>query len=337
MIYYYYFRITSGPPGHAASIIMPSLARVTTDSSQVTESPIMVKKLKKEHVPVQNGHNAQNGHNTQCQLVWSVKNRKDYNPPTLRQPYGISINPDSILTTEGLWPHSRVQIFNHNGRSRKVIGQGQVLPFGVTTNSEGQVVVTDHRDKTVKAFTVDGHPAWSWEEKKFVWPNGIAQTAAGQYVVTDWSRGCVCICDAEGNTVLKFPTVDRGSEGSRISCPDYVCVDQYGRIILSDAYDQSVKVFNNEGHFLFKIGHQAGPGRLEQPKGVATDAKNGIIVADWGTSCIKMFSANGSWMKDLTEPECLRHPLAIDICDNKLVVTEHKLNSSPSMKMFNIN
>ena len=52
------------------------------------------------------------------------------------------------------------------------------------------------------------------------------------------------------------------------------------------------KVFDSDGTFLFCFGSNGeGNGQFNAPTGVAVDAQDNIIVADWGNSRIQIFDS----------------------------------------------
>lgn len=269
------------------------------------------------------------------QLLWKVQNRQDQHPLKLYHPYDVKFLDSEVIVVEGFWPYSRIQIFNNQGKSLRKFAQGQVLPFGVTLVPHGHLAVTDHRERTVKLFTQEGQPWASWPADMFSWPNGIVTDAQDQLIVADWSAGRLSIHTVEGQLVRTIRTSCDSSNASG-SCPQYVAVDAHHRILVTDSYDHSVKVFDSQGQLLRRLGHEdAGPGRIADPRGVIADPRGNIVVCDWGGNRVKLFSSDGEFIQDYLTPEHVQNPWGLD-CNEQglLALTEQKLNASPSLKMF---
>lgn len=271
----------------------------------------------------------------QMRLLWAIRNREDYTP-TLFHPYDVAFMNDgsTIVVVEGFWPYSRLQIFDLNGKSRRIIGQGEVLPFGIDLDSVGDMVVTDHKDRTVKCYTRNGNLKYSWQPNLFQWPKGVAHTLDNYFIITDWSQGEICIHEAEGALIRKFKCY--GSDISEYSCPEYVCSDNHGRIIMTDTFDHSLKIFDPTGRFLSKIQKTTtGIGYLRDPRGICIDDAGNILVNDWGNNRVCQFGSNGIFIKDVLTSSDVSNPWGIAVGpNNNLVLSEQKLNASPSVKLF---
>ena len=57
------------------------------------------------------------------------------------------------------------------------------------------------------------------------------------------------------------------------------------------------QVFDHNGEFLFCFGSNGeGNGQFNAPTGLAVDAQDNILVADWGNSRIQIFDSQGSFL-----------------------------------------
>ncbi len=212
------------------------------------------------------------------------------------------------------------------------------------------MAVTDHKDRTVKFYTPDGNTALSWPTHMFDWPDGITTNRAGKYLVTDWSQGHVSTHDIDGVTLRSFSTIHDGSDRSS---PIHITVDRHHRIIITDTFDRTVKVFDESGKLLLRFGDSGSNGNgdtnsskngteqvLNDPRGVCTDVMNNIIVADWGTNCISKFSADGRFIETVLCSEDgenkVKYPWGIAATDTgMLLVSEQKLDKKdPRLKLF---
>lgn len=267
------------------------------------------------------------------QLVWKVSNCADHNPPFLYQPYDVTFADENIVVAESFWPSSRLQVFSDKGRLLRKIGDGHVLPFGVTVNSQGNIVFTDHNVRTVRVFETSGVELFSWKSALFEWPTGVAVDQSGRYYICDWSLGMMNIHEESGERVRQFKT---GGSNNSFSCPAYVALDEHRRIIVSDAFDRNVKIFDESGRLLQRIEQGNDKGKIVDPRGVCTDGQSNVIVADWDSSQVKLYSPEGRFIRDLlTTEDGIQYPRGLAANEsNLLVITEQKLNANPSLKLF---
>lgn len=71
------------------------------------------------------------------------------------------------------------------------------------------------------------------------------------------------------------------SEGNLIGNPAYVVVDTLNNVIVADDSGMEILYFDNDGHFLKKLGRRGrGPGEFQDLTGMNIDNSNNLIVAD---------------------------------------------------------
>jgi hypothetical protein len=117
------------------------------------------------------------------------------------------------------------------------------------------------------------------------------------------------VFDVSGNFLFKF-----GSEGTGDGQfgsqrffgqgAEGVAVDGAGRIVVADADNHRVQVFDAAGNFLYKFGAEGtGVGQFRYPRGVAADSAGRIVVADSGNIRIQVLApdCNGNGVPDPEE------------------------------------
>jgi hypothetical protein len=275
----------------------------------------------------------QHGSQFDHKLLWQVRNREDYNPPALYHPYDVKfLREDGIAVVEGFWPYGRIQIFSMNGRSVRSIGGGTILPFGVCVMQDGNIAITDHHERTVKMFDVQGAPLLSWSPDLFDWPNGIQENSQGHLIIADWSKGHLCIHDKYGQPIRIINTAEQSNSVG--SCPQYMTTDNYNRIIMTDTFDRSVKIFDQSGQFLQQFGQEEN--QLTDPRGVCIDSRNNILVADCGSDTVHVYSSDGRYISKLLSAPNVQHPWGLATNGGLLVMTEQKLKGQPALKLYDI-
>ena len=213
--------------------------------------------------------------------------------------YDVCFLPDGgVVVAE--WMNQRLQVFDEKGISRDLVCSNQLQPWGISVNREGDLVVTDDRERSVKIITATGQIVTSWKKQSFGWPRGITENSLGQYIVSDTEHGrhTVSIHLPDGRCVKRFGS--QGSGNAQFHWPRYVTVDNDDRIIVSDGSNHCVKVFDPSGGFLFKFGGiGVANGQMKHPRGVCVDPCNSIIVADQDNNRVSLFSSEGKFERHL--------------------------------------
>ena len=172
-------------------------------------------------------------------------------------------------------------------------------------------------------------------------PCGIAVMSNGNFVVSDLERHTVGIYSSEGKLVQYLGESPKQSPRRRkeslreFHSPSYVTVDHQDRIIISDSWNHSVKVYCKTGKLLSqldKLGDSGG--EIKYPNGVATDTQGNILIADWGSHTVSLFSSSGEFQKHLvTRSDLIHHPAGIGVSGSKLAITEYSENHS-SIRLY---
>ena len=238
---------------------------------------------------------------------------------------------------------NRLQIFNQNGQSVKIIGWGKVKPESVTVSREGHIAITDKQERCVKVFGIDGECRAVWGKGLFGMPASIAAAPQGNYVVTDVDRHLVSVHNADGTLLTQFGSWGTGDY--QFNDPRYVTVDHNENIIISDAGNFCIKVFDKSGVFVRKFQLASGKqGQLSRPQGVAVDEEGNILVADRDNHRICAFNTSGMFLMNvLTKLDGIRHPSHIQMASAGMlaVVESHNgfLTKDPhhAIKLYKIN
>ena len=128
---------------------------------------------------------------------------------------------------------------------RQIAGGGMGTFYDLSSDSHGNLYVTDHDNSAIRVFSIDGDLLRSFgcDEngvKKLSNPHGVC--VAGQYVyVADESLHNVSVFSTEGAYVTSFG--HRGSEEGCFRSPLGLCVDRDGFVYVVDTNNGRVQVF----------------------------------------------------------------------------------------------
>ncbi len=108
-----------------------------------------------------------------------------------------------------------------------------------------------------------------------------------------------------------------------------VAWDPRGNILVSDMHADNIKVYSPVGRKLLEIGgHGKAPGYLIKPRGVCTDTRGYIYVADKGNHRVQRFSARGQFEQVVLDRcTCDGMEMPVDVVmkgDEELVVATEK-------------
>ncbi|XP_070557213.1 tripartite motif-containing protein 2-like [Ptychodera flava] len=225
-------------------------------------------------------------------------------------------------------------VYRRFGSKGKSAGQLN-NPVGVTLTRTGEVLVSDHGNRRLQSFTVDGEHRNTWNlEKQYVRPRDSVISADGSvYTFTSdsWNRQ-VLVTDEDGNVVKSFGqetlSDPRGiainpvngrvyvadlystvqiydqdgnhikSFGRReISGPTFLCIDDKGIVYVSDTGNHRIKVFDSDGEFLYGFGSKgSGNGQLNGPRGVALDKRGYLYISDSGNKRVVKYESGGKFV-----------------------------------------
>jgi len=178
-------------------------------------------------------------------------------------------------------------VYEYN-RSWGSIGSGEgefFAPFGVTSDSSGNIYVSDLGNSRIQKFKPDGTFILKW---------GSEGSGAGEF---DGVAGITCglndslyVADSGNNRIQKFSyngtyLSEWGTNGSgdgEFINPVAVASDSKGNIYVADSGNLRVQKFDSEGNFLSKWYTSNPKINYAQPAGIAVDKNDNIFITDIG-------------------------------------------------------
>ncbi|MGO4290680.1 IPT/TIG domain-containing protein [Chitinophaga sp. RAB17] len=201
-------------------------------------------------------------------------------------------------------PDGTVTTLAGNGAGGYVEGKGNTaqfsLPLDIVTDKDGNVIVADPADWTIRKITPDGTTSLiAWGE---AWGIGIDKRNGMMYYANARAAG----------SIFQVTPAGEAKEIIRdLSYPADVAVDDKGNLFVTENGSSVIKKFAADtwaptivGGTANQTGLVNGTGtasRFDYPWGIAVDAANNLYVAGNGTSdgsvvnsnqCIRMISAN---------------------------------------------
>ena len=189
----------------------------------------------------------------------------------------------------------RVEIFNTAGEwlrewGREGSEEGQMMnPVGIAFDPEGNIAISDSGNQRIQVFDSNGRFIRKMGEAELARPWGICVTGDGHIAVCD--KEDIVVFTSNGELLRRF------SQGGPPGWLDDYIVHVNNKFYVSYISTHCVKVFSNEGQFLFAFGEKGEEqGQFKFPQGLTVDKNDCLLVADRDDQCVKMFTLEGDFV-----------------------------------------
>jgi hypothetical protein len=116
---------------------------------------------------------------------------------------------------------------------------------------------------------------------------------------------------------FKTPLVIGDDSTAFLSHPEYVVTDSESHVIIADAGQKKLLVFNQEGSLLYTIGKKGhGPDEFRNIQGMTIDSNDIITVFDRGAQALKRFNSSGKYLNSVVMNEPIYSGVEFDRWDN---------------------
>ncbi|KAK7481066.1 hypothetical protein BaRGS_00027702, partial [Batillaria attramentaria] len=238
----------------------------------------------------------------------------------------------------------RIQIFSPEGVFKFKFGhkgpnpENLNYPLGVAVTTDDHVTVTDSVNAAVKVFSCDGELVSCFVHSGTIeFPYGVAVTADNFIVLTDICRHAVIVLYPSGGISHEFGCY--GDESRNFDHPYFVAVNKSKQIIVSDAGNSSIKIFQFEGKLLRAFSFQDFKLPAEgyvSLYGLCTDSDGNTLIVCNSTVCI--LTKNGRLWEVVTSKDGLTSPKAVAFSPNgRLVVSQSSFDEKHELCVFRYN
>lgn len=170
----------------------------------------------------------------------------------------------------------------------------------VADRGAGRLYVTDAAAGLVRimALNSSGMPG-EFGKGLFERPTGMAlNRSSGELLVLDTKLGSVFRFD-RASLALKGRFGETGVGPGQMNRPTDLAVNKNGDILVCDALNFRVQIFNAEGRFVRAFGGPGdSPGFFSRPRSVAVDSDNNIYVLDSLFDNVQIFDPQGRLLLD---------------------------------------
>ncbi|XP_033113688.1 tripartite motif-containing protein 3-like [Anneissia japonica] len=246
-------------------------------------------------------------------------------------PSGVAITEDQFIVVADKG-NNCIRVFNEIGTHIKSFrcdrGKHPLkCPVGVATYSHNKVIVVDGYYR-VHVFDWTGEHLVGFtcqhltdsSQSRTTSLIGIAVDCRWNIYIVDSDAHCINTFDIEGVVVRRI------GDASRLGKPKGLCLHG-DKLFVTDKLSNNIKIFSTvDGSYIGKIGHGkgTGPGFFRSPRGIVSDRKGNIIVADYGNNRVQMFDSNGNCVRIIeSRSSALREPEDVAVFrDGRMVISD---------------
>ena len=220
------------------------------------------------------------------------------------------------------------------GNPIRVIGNVN-RPWGLTTNSEGHIIVVEESVCRVLIITPEGMMIRSFgsygsANGQFISPKGVAVDNADNIYVVDYGNHRIQKFTSTGEFTATVGT--KGSNPLQFHFPVGIGFNKKnGKLYVCDNCNNRIQVLETN------LTHQSNFGsRLKNPLDLAFDSTGNVYVADVNNHCIQTFTPNGQFLHRFGTEQS-QNPVSIAIHGDMVYVAErdhHRLSVFSSEGKF---
>ena len=168
-------------------------------------------------------------------------------------------------------------------------------PTGITFDKNSNILVADSVNGFIHTFSRKFQSReYEYKGRKFgekgKSPRGLSIDKDSNIIVADTENKLIEIVTPEGDVLRKI--------GPDAFIHPMHCVQCDKYFVVSDTFDNAIKVFDQEGAFLYKFGKKGGGVQeWSLPRCLAVDKVGNLLVCDHGNNRIQMFELHESSVK----------------------------------------
>ena len=240
-------------------------------------------------------------------------------------PWGVAVNRHGEIAVSEK-DNDRIQVFSSEGRflfsfGEKGTGEGQFsFPRGVTYDRDDNLLVVDRGNHRIHHFSRTGQFMRTFGARgelggKLNCPQGISTSPDGNIIVADKGNKRVVVFTPEGRVLLTL----HGDQLGPVHC-----VSHGNRYFVSDSGGNCIKVFSEQGDFLYQFGRKGtGDGELDVPLGLAVDKSGRLVVCDSDNHRIQLFQLDGTFCCKFGSQPSFNEPVSVAVLsDGKFAFTQ---------------
>ena len=218
-------------------------------------------------------------------------------PGQFDQPFDIAVSEKTGTIAVADSENKRIQLFSSDRnylREIKLKKECATLAFTKSGDIIAVVRVDDHK---ISLFSESGQFIKHINDEYLKIPAHLTIGFDGRIIACDWENNEIRVISPDGMQLLQ------SFRASDCDQSLYCVVYHQDRFFVSDAIANCIKVFNEEGKFLYNIGSEGfGDGQLNGPVGLVIDKFNNLIVCDTRNRRLQIFGLDGTFVSKTEKP-----------------------------------
>lgn len=223
---------------------------------------------------------------------------------TFYYPRGLAASPEGHIYVADSG-NNRVQKFDPDGNFMNSWGKfgfawrgaeaGKFdVPWGVTTDQQGNLYISDTSNARIQKFESNGTPVLKWGrdgsfDGAFFYPRGLTVDFVGNIFIADEGNHRIQKFDPRGNFLAKW-----GKEGNgpgQFKSPWGVACDPLGNLFVIDSGNHRIQKFDSNGTYLCSWGNRGlTESQVNYPTGITVDKEGYVYVVDSGNHRVVKFA-----------------------------------------------
>ena len=191
---------------------------------------------------------------------------------------------DVIVIHRKFGRRNRMSIFTEHGNLVTHITEHLINPWTVSVGTDGNLIVCDGGDNTVKVLSRDGK--YLIQTVCDLYCNEAPRHAIcyqDMVFVSYGSENCVKVFSKDGQLLYKIGCT--GTDDGQLIDPTGLTIDRFGNLVVCDCGNKRIQVFSLEGKFWNSVNEG-----MEVPKSVSVTLNGDLLVLDSFNFCIHVLS-----------------------------------------------
>lgn len=222
-----------------------------------------------------------------------------------KNPISIAINNKNELFV-GDGDTGEIHKINANGALTLVYSKS-IFPSSMVFDPENNLYITDSFLKQVTVLDPNGNFIKSIGNGTLMYPTGLGFDSKNNRIIVsehgasdDTTEVNIYIFSLDGTLILKFGSeASTGWNGVRVpgngqfNRTQGIAVSRCGSIYVTDPFQSSISIFNENGSFITKFGNYGnGLGSLNIPLDVELNSEGKIFITSFNNNSIEVYTAN---------------------------------------------
>lgn len=215
--------------------------------------------------------------------------------PSINAPFGLHADKTRVYVTD--IASKAVYIFDKKEEELIILEAADnerfLYPLDVTTDSKGNIFVSDSVRAKIYVFESDGDFSYTIAPKQLKRCVGIAISPDDKKLyIVDALSSQIHVTTLKGKYLHSIGK--KGDAKAEFNRPTFIDVSKDGKIYVTDSMNHRIQILDGDGNYLHSFGRLGqNIGDFGSPRGISLDADGNIYVSDTMFNNIQIFNQSG--------------------------------------------